>query len=117
MTQLPLYAAEPTHFSKASASTLLRAPRMTTPIHALSLTPKSGKCAASLLETGREFQPVPTEGQQIIDEVGAGLVEFLLAALCAAEQAARLTDQTVALRGYDAYATEPRRQAERPVGI
>jgi hypothetical protein len=51
------------------------------------------------LETGREFQPVPTEGQQIIDEVGAGLVEFLLAALCAVEQAARLTDQTRSLTG------------------
>jgi len=51
------------------------------------------------LETGREFQPVPTEGQQIIDEVSAGLVEFLQAALCAVEQAARLTDQTRSLTG------------------
>ena len=56
--------------------------------------------------TGQEFQPVPSEGQQIIDEVDAGLLEFLLAALCAVEQAARLTDQTRSLsRGYDACAT------------
>ena len=35
-------------------------------------------------------------------------MESLLAALCAVEQAARLTDQTRSLTDYDTYATEPR---------
>jgi carboxypeptidase T len=34
------------------------------------------------LETGLEFQPPDAEGAQIIDEVGAGLLQFCLSVLC-----------------------------------
>src|SRR5207247_1119387 len=46
---------------------------------------------AFTLETGREFQPVYSEALQIIDEVSAGLLEFLLAAICVVDEVARGT--------------------------
>ncbi len=45
------------------------------------------------IETAREFQPVPEEGQQVISEASAGLVELFLAATCAVETTARLTSR------------------------
>src|SRR5207237_10115989 len=44
---------------------------------------------AFTLETGREFQPVYSEALAIINEVSAGLVEFLLAASCVVDEVAR----------------------------
>jgi carboxypeptidase T len=41
------------------------------------------------LETGREFQPPYSEALAIIDEVSAGLVEFLLASICIVDEVAR----------------------------
>ena len=46
---------------------------------------------AFTLETGREFQPAYSEALAIINEVSAGLVEFLLAAICVVDEVARGT--------------------------
>ena len=43
---------------------------------------------AFTLETGREFQPPFSEALAIMDEVSAGLVEFLLASICVIDDAA-----------------------------
>jgi carboxypeptidase T len=44
---------------------------------------------AYTLETGREFQPPYREALEIINEVSAGLVEFLLASICVVDEVAR----------------------------
>ena len=44
---------------------------------------------AFVLETGREFQPPFSEALAIMDEVSAGLVEFLLASICVVDDVAR----------------------------
>jgi murein tripeptide amidase MpaA len=44
---------------------------------------------AFTLETGREFQPPFNEALAIMDEVSAGLIEFLLASICVVDTVAR----------------------------
>jgi carboxypeptidase T len=44
---------------------------------------------AFTLETGREFQPTFNEALAIMDEVSAGLLEFLLASICVVDSVAR----------------------------
>jgi carboxypeptidase T len=44
---------------------------------------------AFTLETGREFQPAYSEALAIINEVSAGLIEFLLASICVVDDVAR----------------------------
>jgi hypothetical protein len=46
---------------------------------------------AYVFETGREFQPPFSEGQQIMSEASAGLIEFCVSCLCIVEEVVRGT--------------------------
>jgi hypothetical protein len=86
-------------------------------VHAPSLTPKSGKYAALLWRPDKSFSRSQVKASRSSTRWMPDFWSFCWPRYAPLSRLPGSPTRRVVSRGYDAYATEPRRQAERPGGI